>query len=89
MTRALAGSKPTEETEENCGAKLSTEGASPGESSGESPKKQEISPEETGRMPLVETDQVSEPLGGGVEEMCIRDSYNDAVKFPGFSKSPQ
>ena len=67
MTRALAGSKPTEETEENCGAKLSTEGASPGESSGESPKKQEISPDETGRMPLMETDQVSEPLGGGVE----------------------
>ena len=67
MTRALAGSKPTEETEENCGAKLSTEGASPGESSGESPKKQEISPEETGRMPLVETDQVSESMGGGIE----------------------
>ena len=67
MTRALAGSKPTEETEENCGAKLSTEGASPGESSGESPKKQEISPDETGRMPLMETDQVSEPLGGGIE----------------------
>lgn len=67
MTRALAGSKPTEETEENCGAKLSTEGASPGESSGESPKKQEISPDETGRMPLMETDSVSEPMGGGVE----------------------
>ena len=30
-------------------------------------EKQEITPEETGRMPLVETDQVSEPLGGGVE----------------------
>lgn len=67
MTRALAGSKPTEETEENCGAKLSTEGASPGESSGESPKKQEISPDETGRMPLMETDSVSEPMGGGIE----------------------
>ena len=67
MTRALAGSKPTEETEENCGAKLSTEGASPGESSGESPKKQEISPEDTARMPLMETDSVSEPMGGGIE----------------------
>lgn len=46
---------------------LSTEGESLGVGAGESPKKQEISPEETGRMPLVETDQVSEPLGGGIE----------------------
>lgn len=55
MTRALAGEK------------LSAEGAAPGENAGESPGKQEITPEETGRMPLVETDQVSEPLGGGIE----------------------
>ena len=34
---------------------------------GESAGKQEISPEETGRMPLMETDQVSEPMGGGIE----------------------
>ena len=65
-THALAGGNPSGE-DENSGERLSTEGASPGESSGESPKKQEISPEETGRMPLVETDQVSEPLGGGIE----------------------
>lgn len=52
---------------------LSPAGASPGESSGVAPEKQEISPEETGRMPLVETDQVSEPLGGTVE------SNNDYV----------
>ena len=55
MTRALAGEK------------LSAEGAAPGENAGESLGKQEITPEETGRMPLMETDQVSEPLGGGVE----------------------
>lgn len=46
---------------------LSTEGESLGVGAGGSTGKQEISPEETGRMPLVETDQVSEPLGGGVE----------------------
>ena len=46
---------------------LSTEGESLGVGAGGSAGKQEISPEETGRMPLVETDQVSEPLGGGVE----------------------
>ena len=46
---------------------LSTEGESLGEGAGGSAGKQEISPEETGRMPLVETDQVSEPLGGGIE----------------------
>ena len=55
MTRALAGEK------------LSAEGASPGENTGDATGKQEISPEETGRMPLVETDQVSEPLGSGIE----------------------
>lgn len=46
---------------------LSTEGAAPGENAGESPGKQEITPEETGRMPLMETDRVSEPMGGGIE----------------------
>ena len=43
---------------------LSTEGAAPGENEGESPGKQEITPEETGRMPLMETDRVSGPMGG-------------------------
>ena len=62
-----------EETRALAGENLSAEGASPGESSGEFPEKQEISPEETGRMPLMETDQVSEPLGGTVE------SNNDYV----------
>ena len=46
---------------------LSTEGESLGVGAGGSAGKQEISPDETGRMPLMETDQVSEPLGGGVE----------------------
>ena len=46
---------------------LSTEGESLGVGAGGSAGKQEISPEETGRMPLVETDKVSEPLGGGIE----------------------
>ena len=55
MTRALAGEK------------LSAEGAAPGENAGESPGKQEITPEETARMPLMETDSVSEPMGGGIE----------------------
>ena len=55
MTRALAGEK------------LSAEGASPGENTGDATGKQEITSEETGRMSLVETDQVSEPLGGGIE----------------------
>lgn len=55
MTRALAGEK------------LSAEGASPGENTGDATGKQEITSEETGRMSLVETDQVSEPMGGGIE----------------------
>lgn len=46
---------------------LSTEGESLGVGAGGSAGKQEISPEETGRMPLVETDSVSEPMGGGIE----------------------
>lgn len=67
MTRALAGSKPTEETEENCGAKLSTEGVSSESAAGNRSGKQEITPEEQGRLPLMETDHLSEPMGGGVE----------------------
>lgn len=55
MTRALAGEK------------LSAEGASPGENTGDATGKQEITSEETGRMSLVETNRVSEPLGGGIE----------------------
>lgn len=55
MTRALAGEK------------LSAEGAFPGENTGDATGKQEITSEETGRMSLVETDQVSEPLGGGIK----------------------
>lgn len=46
---------------------LSTEGESLGVGAGGSAGKQKVSPEETGRMPLVETDQVSEPMGGGIE----------------------
>ncbi len=56
-----------EKTHALAGGTLSTEGAAPGENAGESPGKQEITPEETACMPLVETDQVSEPLGGGIE----------------------
>ena len=56
-----------EKTHALAGGTLSTEGAAPGENAGESPGKQEITPEETARMPLVESDQVSEPMGGGVE----------------------
>lgn len=56
-----------EKTHALAGGTLSTEGAVPGENAGESPGKQEITPEETARMPLVETDQVSEPMGGGIE----------------------
>ena len=56
-----------ERTRTLAGENLSTEGASPGESPGESPEKQEITSEETGRMPLVETDGVFEPIGGTVE----------------------
>lgn len=55
---------------------LSTEGESLGVGAGGSAGKQEISPEETGRMPLVETDQVSEPLGGGIE---INRDYNPEI----------
>ena len=56
-----------EKTYALAGGTLSTEGAAPGENAGESPGKQEITPEETGRMPLMETDSVSEPMGGGIE----------------------
>ena len=56
-----------EKTHALAGGTLSTEGAAPGENAGESPGKQEITPEESGRMPLMETDSVSEPMGGGIE----------------------
>ena len=56
-----------EKTRALAGEKLSAEGASPGENTGDATGKQEITSEETGRMSLVETDQVSEPLGGGIE----------------------
>ena len=56
-----------EKTHALAGGTLSTEGAAPGENAGEFPGKQEITPEETGRMPLMETDRVSEPMGGGIE----------------------
>ena len=46
---------------------LSTEGESLGVGAGGSAGKQEISPEDTARMPLMETDSVSEPMGGGIE----------------------
>lgn len=55
---------------------LSTEGESLGVGAGGSAGKQEISPEETGRMPLMETDQVSEPMGGGIE---INRDYNPEI----------
>lgn len=61
-THALADGNPSGE-DENSGEKLSTAGVSSESAAG----KQEITPEEQGRMPLMETDQVSEPLGGGVE----------------------
>lgn len=66
MTRALAGGNPSGE-DENSGERLSTAGVSSESAAGNRSGKQEITPEEQGRMPLMETDQVSEPLGGGVE----------------------
>lgn len=56
-----------EKTHTLAGGTLSAEGAAPDENAAESPGKQEITPEETGRMPLMETDRVSEPMGGGIE----------------------
>lgn len=56
-----------EKTHTLAGGTLSAEGAAPDENAAEAPGKQEITPEETGRMPLMETDRVSEPMGGGVE----------------------
>ena len=55
---------------------LSTEGESLGVGAGGSAGKQEISPEETGRMPLMETDSMSEPMGGGIE---INRDYNPEI----------
>lgn len=65
-TRALAGGNPSEE-DKNSGEKLSTAGVSSESAAGNRSGKQEITPEETGRLPLVETDHLSEPMGGGVE----------------------
>ena len=65
-----------EKTRALAGEKLSAEGASPGENTGDATGKQEITSEETGRMSLVETDQVSEPLGGGIE---VNRDYNPEI----------
>lgn len=65
-THALADGNPSGE-DENSGEKLSTAGVSSESAAGNRSEKQEISPDETGRMPLMETDQVSEPLGGGIK----------------------
>ena len=65
-THALAGGNPSGE-DENSGEKLSTAGVSSESAAGNRSEKQEITPEETGRMPLVETDRVSETMGGGIE----------------------
>ena len=65
-THALAGGNPSGE-DENSGEKLSTAGVSSESAAGNRSEKQEITPEETGRMPLMETDSVSEPMGGGIE----------------------
>lgn len=65
-THALADGNPSGE-DENSGEKLSTAGVSSESAAGNRSEKQEIAPEETGRMPLMETDSVSEPMGGGVE----------------------
>lgn len=65
-THALADGNPSGE-DENSGEKLSTAGVSSESAAGNRSEKQEITPEETGRMPLMETDSVSEPMGGGIE----------------------
>lgn len=65
-TRTLAKESPLGEGDTS-EEKLSTGDASVGENSSIPSEKQEITPGEAGRLPLVETDRVSEPLGGGVE----------------------
>ena len=65
-THALADGNPSGE-DENSGEKLSTAGVSSESAAGNRSGKQEITPEEQGRMPLMETDRVSEPMGGGME----------------------
>ncbi len=65
-TRTLAKESPLGEGDTS-EEKLSTGDASVGENSSISSEKQEITSDEAGRLPLVETDRVSEPLGGGVE----------------------
>ena len=65
-TRTLAKESPLGEGDTS-EEKLSTGDASVGEKSSIPSEKQEITPDEAGRLPLVETDRVSEPLGGGAE----------------------
>lgn len=65
-THALADGNPSGE-DENSGEKLSTAGVSSESAAGNRSGKQEITPEEQGRLPLMETDHLSEPMGGGVE----------------------
>ena len=65
-THALAGGNPSGE-DENSGERLSTAGVSSESAAGNRSGKQEITPEEQGRLPLMETDHLSEPMGGGVE----------------------
>lgn len=74
-THALADGNPSGE-DENSGEKLSTAGVSSESAAGNRSEKQEITPEETGRMPLMETDSVSEPMGGGIE---INRDYNPEI----------
>ena len=66
MTHALADGNPSGE-DENSGERLSTAGVSSESAAGNRSGKQEITPEEQGRLPLVETDHLSEPMGGGIE----------------------
>lgn len=74
-THALADGNPSGE-DENSGEKLSTAGVSSESAAGNRSEKQEITPEETGRMPRMETDSVSEPMGGGIE---INRDYNPEI----------
>lgn len=66
MTHALADGNPSGE-DENSGERLSTADVSSESAAGNRSGKQEITPEEQGRLPLVETDHLSEPMGGGIE----------------------
>lgn len=74
-THTLADGNPSGE-DENSGEKLSTAGVSSESATRNRSEKQEITPEETGRMPLMETDSVSEPMGGGIE---VNRDYNPEI----------